>query len=156
MTTTNKRTLSQTTSDFVSALIQAGPANIHQQPTWGVAARLGESDEAARRRVVDFHDKAIQKSVADNSTAAWPHWLQVDRLTSLGKVESISAAMDLYYKLERLNRPGGMRETLIRSRQQDFAAQGWAILASHHDAVNGRGLYVRKEAGAMVVYASQL
>jgi hypothetical protein len=64
--------------------------------------------------------------------------------------------MDLYYKPERLNRTGGMREKLIRWRQQEFASQGWTILASHHDAINGRGLYVRKEAGALVVYAREL
>ena len=155
MTTTNNTTLSASTSAIASALIQSSPNSARQEPTWGAATRPGETPEAARRRVVEVHDKAIQKSLADNATGAWPDWLQVDNLTCLGKVGSISAAMDQYYKPERLNRPGGMRETLIRSRQQEFA-QGWTILASHHDAVNGRGLYIRKEAGALVLYASQL
>lgn len=154
MTTTNTSTLSASTCAIASALIQSNPGAANPQPVWGAATRPGETEGAARRRVVDFHDKAIQKNLADNATAGWPNWLQVDRLTRLAKVESISAAMDLYYKPERLNRPGGMREMLIRSRQQEFG-QGWTILASHHDSVNGRGLYLRKEAGALVLYASQ-
>lgn len=155
MTTTNIPTLSASTCAIASALIQSSSGTTNQPPTWTVATRPGETEDAARRRAVDFHDKAIQKGLADKATAAWPTWLQVDTLTRLGTVESISAAMDLYYKPERLNRPGGMRETLIGSRQQEFA-QGWTILASHHDAVNGRGLYIRKEAGALVLYASEL
>lgn len=156
MTNRNKASLSKTASAIASALIQSSPGAVHQDSTWGAATRPGETQDAARRRVVEAHDKAIQKSLADNATAAWPTWLQVDFLTRLGTVESISAAMDAYYKSERLNQANGMRETLIRSRQQDFVKQGWVILASHHDAVNGRGLYVRKEAGALVLYASQL
>lgn len=155
MTTTNNTPLSASTSAIASAVIQSSPSSASQEPTWGAAARPGETEDSARRRVVDVHDKAIQKGLADKATAAWPTWLQVDKLTRLGTVESISAAMDQYYKPERLNRPGGMRETLIRSRQQEFA-QGWTILASHYDAVNGRGLYIRKEESALVLYASQL
>lgn len=155
MKTTTTSTLSDKTSAIASALLQSNPNNQTHEPTWGAACRPGETAEAARRRAVDVHDKAIQRSLADNVTTEWPSWLQVDRLTSLGKVASISAAMDAYYKPDRLNRPDGMRETLIRSRQQEFA-QGWTILASHHDAVNGRGLYIRKEAGALVLYASDL
>lgn len=155
MTITNNTTLSASTCAIASALIQSSPNSASQEPNWGAATRPGETPEAARRREVEVHDKAIQESLADNTTAAWPDWLQVDSLTCLGKVESISAAMDQYYKPERLNRPGSRRETLIRPRQQEFL-QGWTILASHYDAVNGRGLYIRKEAGALILYASQL
>ena len=156
MTTTTNEKLSEQTSALASALIQSSKQDAQRDPVYIPGARHEESEIDARRRAVIVHDKAIQRSLADEATADWPSWLQVDYLSRLEKVETISAAMDRYYKADRLNQPGGMRETLIRSRQRDFVSQGWATLASHHDAVNGHGLYVRKEAGAIVLYMSNL
>lgn len=156
MTTTMNSKLSEQTATLASALIQSDLKDTQHDTVYVTGMRPGESEEDAGRRAVIVHDKAIQQSLGDQVTAPWPSWLQADDLTRLEQVETISVAMDRYYKAERLNKPDGMRETLIRSRQRDFAAQGWAILASHHDAVNGRGLYIRKEAGAIVLYMSDL
>ncbi|CAN7631593.1 hypothetical protein [Massilia sp. LjRoot122] len=154
MTTMTNSKLSEQTSAIASALIQSGKQDTQHEAVYVTGTRPGESEEEAGRRAVIVHDKAIQRSLGDQVTADWPRWLQVDYLSRLEQVDTISAAMDRYYKPDRLNQPGGMRETLIRSRQRDFVAQGWAILASHHDAINGHGLYLRKEAGAIVLYMS--
>lgn len=156
MNTSRKPSLSEQTSAFVSLVIQSGAKDAPSELNWVPAARPGENDDAARRRVIKFHDEAISRSLDPGSTAAWPNWLRVVEMTSLGKVDSVSAAMDLFYKSERLNRPGGIRETLIRSRQRELVAEGWLVLASRHDSTNGHALYLRKEAGALAVYMSSV
>lgn len=130
--------------------VEASEAN------YSIGLRPGESEKDAWRRAVLVHDKAIQRSLDDKSTADWPSWLQLDHLTRLEDVESISAAMDRYYKADRLNQSDGMRESLIRSRQREFTGRGWTVLTSRHDSVNGCAMYIRKEAGRISLYTSTL
>jgi len=80
-----------------------------------------------------------------------PTWAEMQRLSTEA---SVSAAMDLYYKRDRLNRPGGTRERLIADREQGLAAKGYDCLASHHDAVTGTGIWMRFEDGGVAIYAS--
>jgi hypothetical protein len=147
-------TLSEVTSNLASALIQCGPAQT-TQPNWSVAMRPDETQNDAKRRVIAVHEKAIQRSLASGTTVEWPTWLKVSELASVGKVDSITAAMDENYKADRLNHAPGQREALIRACQVEFTTQGWVLLVSHHDAVTGRDLYLRQEAGALAVYMSK-
>jgi hypothetical protein len=72
------------------------------------------------------------------------HW-QPDwtKFSSLGVVASVADAMDQYYKHDRLNRPGGMREILIASGEAALAKSGFTCLASHHDSKTGDGIWAR-------------
>lgn len=78
-----------------------------------------------------------------------PDWEKCDLL---GTMPSVAAAMDRYYRPERLNRPGGTRERLIADRETELANKGYAWLASHHDSVTGRVLYLRPLGAHVAVY----
>lgn len=79
-----------------------------------------------------------------------PNWLACSLLESM---PSVAAAMDRYYRPERLNRPGGTRERLIADRETEITEKGYAWLASHHDSVTGRVLYLRPLGAHVAVYS---
>ncbi len=72
-----------------------------------------------------------------------PKWHEME---IVGRARSVSAAMDRFYKPDRLNRDPGTRERLIADREQCIAEDGFDVLASHHDSVTGRGVWIRPRA----------
>jgi hypothetical protein len=77
-----------------------------------------------------------------------PDWDGLDVICSCASVDE---AMDRFYKSDRLNRPGGTRERLIADRALTVEQHGFDCLASHHDSVNGRALYIRSSKGRFTV-----
>jgi hypothetical protein len=77
-----------------------------------------------------------------------PDWKVLEVICSCSSVDE---AMDRFYKSDRLNRPGGTRERLIADRAQTIEQHGFDCLASHHDSVNGRALYIRSSEGRFTV-----
>lgn len=80
-----------------------------------------------------------------------PDWSQQIEIDT---AQSVADAMDRYYKHERLNRPGGTRERLIADRQTELNEKGFACVASYHDSVNGRGVYLRSTGDSLKVWCS--
>jgi len=78
-----------------------------------------------------------------------PNWLNYQKIET---VRSVADAMDRFYKHDRLNRPDGTRERLIADRQAELDQWDFAIIASYHDSINGRAVYVRLEEGQINVY----
>lgn len=147
-------TLSEETSCLVDALLQSEPATNQQQPQRIAARRPGESQKDAQRRVDAFHaarNCAAQASAAGTDEPSWLNW---GEMQVLGTVETVAAAMDTYYKPNRLKGDPEMRGRLIADREQGIEKEGWTCLASHHDAVNGRGMYLRKLDTDLTVYMS--
>lgn len=70
-----------------------------------------------------------------------PDWARFTQVCAFSRVEQ---GMDMYYKSDRLNRPGGTRNRLVADRQIDLEARGWTLLASHHDSAIGVEVYARQ------------
>lgn len=80
-----------------------------------------------------------------------PNW---SAMKVLCRLPNVAAAMDQFYKSERLNRPDGTRERLIADREAALAQSGFGCLASHFDSVTGQGLWLRLRGKECVVYSS--
>lgn len=145
--------LSEATSQLVDALLQSGQTR-QQEPQRIAARRPGESQKDAQRRVDAINAARAGSAQASAASIDKPSWLNWSEMQVLGTVETVAAAMDTYYKPNRLNGDPDMRGRLIADREQGIENDGWACLASHYDAVNGRGMYLRKLGTGLTVYMS--
>lgn len=116
--------------------------------------------EASLTRCVDLADAAylaeldaFETEQATRKSRGFyePDW---ETCTHIGQVADITQAMDRFYKSDRLNRPGGTRERLIASNEEEFARKGFACIASYHDSVVGRSIFVRPADVGLAVYSS--
>lgn len=124
------------------------------------ASRAILNREAPGTRSVDLSD-AVYLAVLDafeieeNERRSKPFWIpDWAWKTQIDSAQSVADAMDRYYKHDRLNRPGGTRERLIADREQELATKGFACVASHHDSVNGQGIYLRAMREGLTVWSS--
>lgn len=89
-------------------------------------------------------DLVMVQRTSEGSYHPCRHW-QPDwtKFSALGVAACVAVAMDQYYKHDRLNRPGGMREILIASSETALAKSGFTCIASHHDSKTGNGIWAR-------------
>lgn len=84
-----------------------------------------------------------------------PDWLEMNYVSFRPDVES---ALDSYYKRERLFQDGhtmngcplspqDFRQLVIDSTKKALHTQGWACLASRHESVTGKALWIRNAKG---------
>lgn len=78
-----------------------------------------------------------------------PQW---DAMTRLGCVLSVSEALRRYYRPDRLHRDAESAARITASCEADLARDGFAALASRHDATTGFALWIRPEEGGFAVY----
>jgi hypothetical protein len=147
-------TLSEAACSLADTLLQSSATTSQQKPQRIAARRPGESQKDAQRRVDAFHAARAGAAPAAAASTEQPTWLKWGEMQVLGTVETVAAAMDTYYKPDRLNGDPGMRGRLIADREQSIEREGWTCFASHHDAVNGRGMYLRKLDNGLTVYMS--
>lgn len=100
-------------------------------------------------------DLVMVQRTSDGSYHPSRHW-QPDwaKFSNLGVVGSVTAAMDQYYKHDRLNRAGGMREILIASSEAALAKAGFTCLASHYDSCTGDGIWARNALNGVELFSS--
>lgn len=70
-----------------------------------------------------------------------PRW---EEMEIIGRARSVAAAMDRYYKPDRLTNQPGSREYLIADREKCIAEDGFDILASRHESVTGVALWIKR------------
>lgn len=111
---------------------------------------LVDLSDAARLATLDALEAAERERRAKPYyVPQWAAYRQIDT------VQSVVEAMDRFYKHDRLNQPGGTRARLIADRQMELDAQGFACVASHHDAINGLAVYVRRAGDALTIWVGR-
>lgn len=126
------------------------------------ASRAILRGDALGTRSVDLSDVAYLAELdaferEESQRRSKPYWepdwsLEIE----IDKASSVADAMDRYYKHDRLNRPGGTRERLISDREMELEEKRFACVASHHDSVNGRVVYLRSMGDGLSVWCSPL
>ncbi|WP_454875182.1 hypothetical protein [Paraburkholderia xenovorans] len=124
------------------------------------ASRAILNGDAPGTRSVDLSDAAHLGELdtferEESERRSKPYWepdwsLEIE----IDKASSVADAMDRYYKHDRLNRPGGTRERLILDREMELEEKRFACVASHHDSVNGRVVYLRAMDDGLSVWSS--
>ncbi|CAM2198432.1 conserved protein of unknown function (plasmid) [Paraburkholderia kururiensis] len=115
------------------------------------ATRSVDLSDAAYLVQLDAFEREEQKR---RSKPYWePDWSME---TEIDKASSVADAMDRYYKHDRLNRPGGTRERLIADRERELEEKRFACVASHHDSVNGRVVYLRSMVDGLSIWCSRV
>lgn len=116
---------------------------------------VGDDRQQVLNGCRDTHRTVIQRALADDfDFSPMPYEPDWAKYRVIGQEGDVAAAMDRYYKSDRLNRPGGTRDRLIADRQQDVDLAGYACLASHHDSVNGQAVYMKVSGAGFDIYAS--
>lgn len=126
-----------------------------------------EDDQKAKFRIEFVQAQAqakldLERAKAGNQTTAsspsepvrMPYQPKWEFLQFLDDLPTVAAAMDRYYKNDRLNHPSGTRERLIANREADVAIAGYCCIACHHDSTNGLGIYIRKTDKGFHVFGS--
>lgn len=117
------------------------------------ARYLAEDRDAAIAGDLDAQKRAIIRAIDDDyDFRALPYEPRWENYKSIGTATTVAEAMDQYYKSDRLNREGGTRDRLIRDREIDVELAGYTLVASHHDAIGGRAVYIRRIENKMAVY----
>jgi hypothetical protein len=111
-------------------------------------------------RCVDLNDRAYLAELdafeAEQDARAKKGYYEPDweTYTLIAQVADMAEAMDRYYKSDRLNRPGGTRERLIAHNQAEYNTRGFACIASYHDSMTGRSIFVRPAEPGLAIWSS--
>jgi len=132
-------------SDYFVAHLDNGGVRIGM--VGGVCHNFPQA-HASRDRLIAIKTEEEAERFFDAFTVYQPNWTNY---RVIDQAASITDAMDRYYKHDRLNRPGGTRERLIADRQAEFDSFGFTCIASFHDSVTGRVIYVRQAENGIAV-----
>lgn len=84
------------------------------------------------------------------TTRTWsPHW---DTMTCIGRAPTVREALRLYYRPDRLHRDAGSAARIAAACEAELSRDGFALLASRHEAMTGCALWIRPEEGGLAVY----
>lgn len=81
-----------------------------------------------------------------------PDFKNMEMIATAG---TVAEALDRFYRRDRLNHRSGARESIIANREAEIREDGYAILASKHDNVVGRALWLKPAINGFEIYASK-